>query len=585
MAKPNLISVLKTHIKAKYSVIALQTAEENRAVKIISEIAEGERGFNPRRLYTGSITKGLTLIRGNDKTDVKKEGEQPPEEEISGSITEPLDLLNGIEKLISPRKSPATIFVLLDMHEAIDKDPEFRRKLRDLHTLLKTKFSTIILISPSIDIHSDLQKTITVFDLPLPDKSELGTILDIRIQNLKTQVKNKRDGIKKATIDHDDQKIAKLTTELEGLIPICERVTQQANENRDLIVSALQGLTANEADEVLAKCIVTNDLTIETILGEKQQVVKKNKTLDYLQSTETQETIGGLNLLKKWARSANNRFSEKARKYGLKPPKGLLLIGAPGTGKTLSAKALANLFNIPLLTLSMAQMTSKYYGETGNRMTEALKFAQAMSPCIVLIDEIDKAFGTVDNQEHEESARTRGALLTAMEESEGIFWLGTCNQPERLAPELQARFPVIFHVDLPSREERREIFAVHLKKIGRDPAKFDMDQLILSSNGYVGREIRNALQEALGSAFDEDTALRIGDPATTKSVELNTDHIIESLKKITPTATQRKAEIGRIRAWCKQNAQPASEPEESTAASIATATKEELMNQELEIGT
>ena len=329
----------------------------------------------------------------------------------------------------------------------------------------------------------------------------------------------------------------------------------------------MQGLTSIEADNVVAKCIVSKDISITTILQEKKQIVKKSGALDYWETDETQESIGGLVNLKAWSRSARNRFSEKARKYGLKAPKGVLLVGAPGTGKSLSAKAMSNLFNVPLLTLTMAQMTSKFYGQTGNNMIAAIKLAQAMSPCIVLIDEIDKAFGSGGGQEHEESARTRGALLTAMEETEGIFWLATCNQPAGLAPELMARFPVIFHVDLPSPDERREIFAIHLKKINRDPANFDLEKLSAVSEGYVGREIRNALQEALGAAFDQNT-------------EITTDHIISALRKITPTATQRKEDIDKIRRWSERNAQPANTREERKTP---TTTQEDILNRELEV--
>jgi SpoVK/Ycf46/Vps4 family AAA+-type ATPase len=548
MVKPNIKSTLKVHIKAKYSIIALATSEEQRAIRILSEIAAGEPGLHPRQVYIGSTTKGLNLVEG------EPEGTPSPD---------PSALLMAIEaKLVIP-KPPPSIFVLLDMHEHIAQNPDFRRRLRDLHPVLKSKSSTIILISPQMDVHSDLQKDITIFDLSLPDKVELEEILCNRIRSLQDQVRKKRD-----EIAAKPERAAALQKELEGLNPIAERLTNQANDGKDKIVSALQGLGWREADEVLAKCIVSKDLSVETILGEKQQIVRKNGSLDYWQTDESLDSIGGLGNLKRWALSARNRFGEKAAKFGLKPPRGILLVGAPGTGKSLSAKALSNLFNVPLLTLVMANMTSKFYGETGNRMMSALKLAAAMSPAIVLIDEIDKNFGTQGNQEHEESARTRGALLTAMEESEGIIWVATCNQPENLSPELTARFPVMFHVDLPDYKERKEIFTIHLAKIGRDPAGFDLDQLAAASEGYVGREIRNSLQEGLGAAFDQN-------------VEINNDHIITALKKITPTAIQREKEIKAIRKWSETNAQNASDREKKTPATMTVS--EEILSRELEV--
>ena len=545
MVTPLKTEVL-THMKAKYSILALQTAEEARAIQMVKDICADPKTVK-RTMYIGSITKGL----------YEADNEKNPD----GSITMPMQILNLIEGQQIQKGAVPSVYVLLDMNLHIQNDPNVRRKLRDLHALLKSKASTIILIDPQTEVHAELQKVVTVFDMPLPDKMELEEIFCTRIANLKEQVRKLRD--EQST---KPERADSIQRQLEALVPTTEKLIKQATENKDAIIAALQGLTSIEADNVVAKNIVLKELSISTILQEKKQIVKKSGALDYWETDETQENIGGLKNLKAWSRSARNRFSEKARKYGLIPPKGVCLIGAPGTGKSLSAKAMSNLFGVPLLTLTMAQMTSKYYGETGNRMMSAIRLAQAMSPCIVLIDEIEKAFGTGGNQEHEESARTRGALLTAMEESTGIFWLATCNQPELLAPELIARFPVIFHVDLPAPDERKEIFAIHLTKVKRDPAKFDMERLVASSEGYVGREIRNAIQEALGSAFDQNT-------------EVNTDHIISALRTITPTAVQRKEDIDRIRRWCDRNARPASDSKE---AKTATTAREEILNRDLE---
>jgi SpoVK/Ycf46/Vps4 family AAA+-type ATPase len=535
-----------THIKAKYSILAIQTAEEERTTRIIKEIAADPKTVH-RTVYVGSITKGLYEV----------DNERSPD----GTISDPLAILNQIEQQQSNPQATPSIYVLLDMHPYMEA-PGIRRKLRDLHKQLKAKASTIILISPEVIVHADLQKVITVFDLPLPDKADLEDILCSRIAALKDQVRKLRD-----EADSKPERKEVIQKQLETLVPTSEKLIKQATENKDQIVSALQGLTSIEADNVVAKNIVLKDISISTILGEKKQIVKKSGALDYWETDETQDSIGGLKNLKLWSKSARNRFSEKARKYGIAPPKGVLLVGVPGTGKSLSAKAMSNLFKIPLLTLNMAQMTSSLYGKTGNNMMAAIRLAQAMAPTIVMIDEIDKAFGNNGGQEHEETKRTRGALLTAMEETTGIFWLATCNQPEDLTPELMARFPVIFHVDLPAPAERSEIFAIHLKKIERDPANFDLEKLVSHSEGYVGREIRNALQEALGAAFDQNA-------------EITTEHIITALRKIVPTATQRKEVIDRIRRWSDRNAQPANEREERKTP---TTTQEDILNRELEV--
>lgn len=522
---------LSVHFRAHYSVIALETHEEQRAIGIIAAAAKSVK----RMTYTASISKGIQEVSDN-----------PQEAEITGS--NPDQILSDIEAKQSVNPSESAVYILLDFHPYMES-PAVRRKIRDLHSHLKSKKASLVFISPSFPVHADLQKVVTVFDMPLPSASELEEILCNRIRKLKAQEKQKRDDL----IDKPEKK-DEITKELAKIQPITAKLVKQADENKDAIIGALQGLTSVEADNVVSKALVLHDLSIQTILGEKKQIIKKSGVLEYFETTETLDNVGGLKNLKLWSASVKNRFSEKARQYGITQPRGVLLVGAPGTGKSLSAKAISNLLNLPLLRLDMAGMASKYYGETGNRMTQALKLAKAVSPCILWIDEIDKALGTQQGNEHEESARTRGALLTAMEESEGIFWLATCNQPHALAPELAARFPKSFHVDLPNLDERAEILAIHIVKAKRDPAKFDIPALVSVSDGFVGREIRNVIQEALSTAFDSGT-------------DLSTAHIAEQFKKAIPTSKQRKEDIDRIRVWASKNASPASEtPTQSAPA-------------------
>jgi SpoVK/Ycf46/Vps4 family AAA+-type ATPase len=570
--KQQIRPTLKNHIKARYPIIALATSEEQRATRIITEIANGDAQFNPRMVFLGSLTRGLQQIF--PEPEVTTAGNNETETATTSPVGDETELLGMIQtRLVTTSQ---TIYVLLDMHRAIEENHVFRRLLRDLHPQLKAKNSTIVLISPTLDIHADLQKDITLFDLPLPDKEELKEILCNRIHALNTQVRTKRDQL----ISKPEQKV-KIEAELKELVPTAERLSAQATNNQDRIVYALQGLTSREADEVLSRCIVTKDLNVETILTGKEELVRKNGSLDYWQSDENLDSIGGLANLKRWIRSARNRFSEQAANIGLKPPRGILLCGAPGTGKTLSAKAISTYFGVPLLTMNMAGMASKFYGQTGNNMVAALKLAKAMSPVIVLIDEIEKSFGTGQGQgEHEESARTRGALLTAMEESEGIIWIATTNNPRILAPELMARFSTVFHVDLPGKAERKEIFSILLKKLGMDPVNFDMEKLVSVSAGYVGREVRNSLQESLGVAYDEVFAVELPEGKTEKDrppVVMTTQHIITELHKITPTSVQRKEEIDSIRLWSKTNAQPANIPDEKEKVS------EEILSRELEV--
>jgi len=537
---------LMTHIKAKYTVLALQTSEELRAISLIREIAGDTQNLEKtRQVRIGSITKGLY---------------DPENEPETSDPVDPLFLLSAIEKEQTEKPVISTIYIVLDMGFFINSDNGaiLRRKIRDMHNSLKSKASTLIFIDPVFEVHGDLQKVVTLFDLPLPEKKDLETILCDRIGKMRDVISTLR-----STIKSKPELKEEIEEKIKQLVPFVSAITDQVKAQKDALIAALQGTTALEEDQLISKCIVQKSISVPDILEGKIQIVKKSGSLDYWKSEETQDSIGGLSLLKKWVNSVKNRFSQKASDFGISIPRGVIFVGPPGTGKSLSAKAISNTLNIPLLSLNMAQMSSKWYGETGNRMTKALKLGKAMAPCIILIDEIDKMFGTGGGNEHEESARTRGAMLTAMEEDSGIFWIGTCNQPENLAPELMARFPVIFHVDLPSKEERREIFTIHLKKVKRSPESFDMQKLVEKSDGYVGREIRNAIQEALGDAFDQGT-------------EITTDHILTSLKTITPTSKQRAREIDRIRAWSKNNARPASSQDSEIPDLISEAMRDNL---------
>jgi SpoVK/Ycf46/Vps4 family AAA+-type ATPase len=240
-------------------------------------------------------------------------------------------------------------------------------------------------------------------------------------------------------------------------------------------------------------------------------------------------------------------FSKEARDYGIAAPRGILLVGAPGTGKSLFAKAISNEMNQPLLKMDMTAQRSKWFGETGQTMIRALKTAHAIQPAILWIDEIDKSISRSEGMSmHEESAGTLGTLLTDMEEKPGLFFLATCNNPVNLPPELLSRFQKIFFVDLPNESERSEIFSIQIAGVNRDPKSFDLSKLAEKAPGYSGREIRNIIGESLSIAFDENR-------------EFNTDLIINQISKITPVSVQKKSEIESMRAWSAKNAENASE--------------------------
>jgi len=487
-------------VKAKYPLIQIESFEEDRIISLLNDVAK-ETG---REIYCWSITKGLV---NKDK-------------ESKGFKGDPVGILDHIEKADSSEKA---IYILKDYHKFIE-DPVITRSLRDLHTTLKGETKTLVLSTPCGVIPRELEKSITILDLPYPGKEEFQETLKTAIEDLK----NRSEYDKK----------------LDEIVPF---LSKQAESLSDKIIEAGLGLTFDEFENVVFKCISGHSFDLKTITGEKKQIIKKSGVLEYFEPSDGIGDIGGLNALKEWIRKAAKRFTPEAEAFGLEKPRGILLIGPPGTGKSLTAKAIALTLDQPLLKFDMAGLSSKYYGETGNNVKLALKLADAVAPDVLWIDEVEKSTSTGPSGEgHEETMRAIGTILTHFEESTApVFRVATSNSPFSLKPELMQRFEKIFFVDLPSPHEREEIFAIHIKKVGRDPTKFDLSKLAAASKDFVGREIRTIIKEALANAFDEGE-------------ELTTDHLLKEIKLVTPMAVQKKDEIERMREWSKINAIPAS---------------------------
>lgn len=490
-------------IKAKYPIIQIESFEEDRIISLLKSVADD----TGRELYCWSITKGLINREKNTK----------------GFQGDPVSVLTHIEE---SQSSQGAIYVLKDYHKFIE-DPVITRSLRDLHSSLKGEMKTIIISTPTGIIPTELEKSITILDLPYPSKQEFSESLAGAMEELKYRS------------EYDDK--------VDEIYPF---LSEQCKTLADKIPEAGLGLTFDEYENVIYKCISKHSFDLSTITAEKKQIIRKSGVLEYFEVSDGMGDIGGLDELKTWVRKAGKRFTPEAEAYGLEKPKGILLTGPPGTGKSLSAKAIAHTLEQPLLRLDMAGLSSKYYGETGNNVKQALKLADAVAPDVLWIDEIEKMFSTGQNGEgHEETMRAMGSILTHFEEStSAVFRVATCNSPFNLKPEIMQRFEKVFFVDLPSEKERAEIFSIHLAKAGRDPKNFDIGKLSVESDGFVGREIRTIVKEALANAFDEGQ-------------ELNTQHLLKEISTITPMSEQKKDEIDRLRKWAKANAIPASKQE------------------------
>jgi len=501
-------------VQAHYPIIYLISWEEERILKELSKISKkgGEK------LIIWSYSSGF--VDENNKTI----GE--------GNIVDPVDALNYVLK----NQDESVIYVFLDFHNFMMRgnpkvDPTIIiRKLRDIAKFLPNTMSSLILLSPILELPTELEKDVAVIDYPLPDLNILNSVLD--------DIEDKC---------RSNPSIA---------------IALQKEEREELLKAAL-GLTFSEVNNVFSKVIVKDGKLdaqdISGILDEKRQLTKKGGILEYINVEENVKeglnSVGGLNSLKQWFKERSLGFSEEARKFPLKAPKGVLLTGVPGCGKSMCAKALARDWKKPLLKFDVGSVFGKYVGESEFNIRKAIKIAEAIAPCILWIDEIEKGFaGAQGEGDSGTSARVFGTFLTWMQDKKSeVFVFATANDISRLPPEFlrKGRFDEIFFVDLPILEEREEIFKKHLKdrenkEKGRLLENFDIKFLAEKSEGYSGAEIEEAIESALYRVFSEGRELIVQD-------------IIKSLEETRPISVVMKERILTIRRWAKDHARYASE--------------------------
>jgi SpoVK/Ycf46/Vps4 family AAA+-type ATPase len=353
------------------------------------------------------------------------------------------------------------------------------------------------------------------------------------------------------------------TIELEGVLNRIARApgvkVNLTKLGREKLVQAALGLTATQAQRVFARAVVTDgvldDRDISLVTEEKKQIIRESEALEYYEVTESPDDVGGLDILKDWLRLRERAFTQEARDYGLPSPKGIALIGIPGTGKSLTAKMIGALWRLPLLRLDVGSLFGSLIGESEERARRALQVAGMVAPCVVWIDEMEKALAH-GGQDAGTSTRVFGSILTWMQEKTApCFVVATANDISTLPPELlrKGRFDEIFFLDLPTLAERREIFSVHLRKRKRLPQDFDVGQLARDTDGYVGAEIEQAIIDAMYIGFNA-------------SREFTTADIAAAVKRQVPLSSSQREAIDGLRDWLHSGrAQSASFPEKEEA--------------------
>jgi SpoVK/Ycf46/Vps4 family AAA+-type ATPase len=488
-------------LQAQYPLIYLVTSEEERAEQVLYGLAQNKP---PRRLYIWTVTHGIVEY-GQPRTSTTMHNTISPEAAIEWVV----------------RQREPGIFVFKDLHPFVD-NPAVTRWLRDAIASFKGTQKVLILMSPLQQVPIELEKEVVVLDYPLPSISELNQVLSQQLEQIRPR---------------------RITTEV-----------------REKLLKAALGLTRDEAEKVYRKAqVTTGKLTedeVEIILSEKKQLIRRNGILEYIEEDETLDSIGGLEELKRWLKQRSDAFTERAREYGLPQPKGMLILGVPGCGKSLIAKTTARLWSLPLLRLDMGRVyDGSMVGRSEANLRNALKTAESISPAILFIDELDKAFaggaGSADS-DGGTSSRIFGSFLTWMQEKKSpVFVMATANRVERLPGEFlrKGRFDEIFFVDLPNAEERKAIFQIHLTKRRSDISRFDLDQLSNIADGFSGAEIEQAVVAAMYEAFAQDR-------------EFTQLDIIAAIKSTLPLSKTMNEQVTALRDWARQRARPA-------AASIA----------------
>lgn len=488
-------------VQAQYPLIYLVTSEEERAERAIAMIAQAKA--QQRRIFVWTVTHGI--VEYGQSRHITQHNTVSPEAAIQWVIQQ---------------KEPG-IYIFKDLHPFIDS-PATTRWLRDAIASFKGTQKAIVLMSPMQQVPIELEKEVVVLDFALPDLSELNQVLSQQLDQIKTR--------------------------------------RTTTETREKLLRAALGLTHDEAEKVYRKAYVkAGRLTegeVDIVLSEKKQLIRRNGILEYIEEDETLDSVGGLEELKRWLQQRSNAFTERAREYGLPQPKGMLILGVPGCGKSLIAKTTSRLWGLPLLRLDMGRVyDGSMVGRSEANLRNALKTAESISPAILFIDELDKSFAGSSGSSDSDggtSSRIFGSFLTWMQEKTSpVFVMATANRVERLPGEFlrKGRFDEIFFVDLPNAEERQQIFNIHLSKRRRDIGRFDLEQLAKVSDGFSGAEIEQAIVAAMYEAFAQDR-------------EFTQLDIIAAIKATLPLSRTMTEQVTALRDWARQRARPA-------AASVA----------------
>ena len=486
---------LRLLINSHHPVLTIETTEEDRVEQLLLEVAT-DLGVP---LFTWSVTLGLARFHGAPIYNT-----EPPEAALSN-----IAAIQG-----------DGIFLLKDFARYCENDKVCRR-LRELAEQFRTARRSIIITAGAINLPPELAGESAPFDLGLPGPDELLV------------------GVKQTLADLNRETRMASTLDLHAL---------------QRLATNLSGLPFAEAMRTLRRCVLeqggAHPALLDSVLEAKREVLRGAGLLETIRREASFGDIAGLTRLRDWIGKRKSALTPEGQRFGLVPPKGILITGVQGCGKSLAARAVAGEWGFELARLDAGALYDKFIGESEKRLRKALDLAQKMSPLVLWIDEIEKAFasaGTSGEADAGLSQRLLAALLTWMQDREsGVFLAATSNNISALPPEMlrKGRFDEIFFVDLPSAAVRINLFALHLKKRKRDPQTFDLQKLSAASEGFSGAEIEQAISSGLYTAFSAKQ-------------QLSSEILLAELKSTRPLSITRSEEVAAIREWAKTRAAPA----------------------------
>jgi len=542
MALPqSALDRLKVLLNSSTPIVVMETVEEMRAVSMVraacSElslpvfewtIADGlmrsGNGVNAGQSVAHAAARpdyrAGVLPQGNSEADrlvrsvlSSADGGAAAPRPAMYNTTDPVQALANLETM-----TIEAVFVFKDFHRHMDS-PVVVRRLRDVGQKFSANRRTLVLTAPAIEMPPELLGLVEFLDLPLPDRERLREI------------------------------IGETYTRMAATRPL--KLDLDAN-GVDAMAANLRGLTEETAERAISQTLVghlaLSPECVTDVLEAKKALLKRSEMLDFVDSTDSMSSVGGLENLKGWLRQRQGAWDDRALQFGLDPPKGVIILGVQGCGKSLCARAVAGEWKLPLVKFDTAAVYDKFIGETEKRIQKVFRVAEGLAPCVLWIDELEKVFaGSGPDSASADagvSSRLLAAFLSWMQERKAaVFVAATCNNVTVLPPELirKGRFDELFFVDLPNASEREQVFSIQLGKRKRSPAEYDLGRIATTAEGFSGAEIESSVQTALYAAF-------------ARHQELSTQDLLTALSSTVPLSVTRAEEIEKLRAWARDRA-------------------------------